>query len=587
MNSTPTDRFEEARRGLQGLSLALAEASFVDKAAAVEALQRKLVADELLVVVVGEFKRGKSTLINALLGRALLPVAAVPLTAVVTVVRPGKKLLAAVEFLNGSRREVAVESVVDYVAEERNPGNAKKVARVVVETPSALLERGIVLVDTPGVGSVYRHNTEVAERYLPEADAVIMVLSADPPIGATEVEFLRSARRWAQRLFIVLNKIDHLDAIDLSRAAEFTKRVVREALGDPRVELHALSAKRGLEARLSEDSEKEEGSGLVQFRRSLLDSLARERRGILIDSVVARARQILDTALFETDAAISAASARPLAWKEASVRLLARLAEIREKQYELTRVYSAKLEDLRREFEEALYEAVRRRSRQIETELEKDYAVLHGLPADEFRAAMNKAMLDSVESFFTDHLSREEPVWAERFRELTDRFAGQTVELLDGVMREAAETVGARYRPLVRPVLGVPPPAVWFVLEPVSVWTGGIQSMPTLRVFKPFFWKAVRRGLAQAMDVNAGRVRHDNQRRVEKAGEEALTVIREFFQGSTDALERTLREVENRRESAGVDAQAERRGREAVRESLGRSSEFLDRVAGPSASAGR
>lgn len=545
MTST-ADRFESAQRALQTLALALRESSFADKAEAVEAQARRLAAAELSVVVVGEFKRGKSTLINALLGQALLPVAAVPLTAVVTVARRGRETAAFVEFLDGTSRTVPPGTVVDYISEELNPGNMKNVARVIVETPSPLLERSIALVDTPGVGSVYRHNTEVAERYLPEADAVVLVLSADPVIGAAEVEFLRSARRWARRLFVVLNKIDHLDAAELAQAKAFTERVVREALDDPGTHLNLMSAKLGLQSRLSGDMDAANRSGLPAFEAALLDAVEREGRTLLVDAAVARARHAADTALFEADAALASAVAEPSGWEDAALRIRARLADIREKQYECSRVYGAKLSDLRREFEAALYAAVRAESRRIETELEASYSLLRDRPSAEFRAGMNKALLDAVESFFTGFLAREEPRWSARFKELTDGFAARASELLGEAQDEACDALGAPRRALSRPVLGVAAPSVWFVLEPVSIWTGGIQSLPTLRALKPFFWKALRGRVASAMDVNAGRVRHDYQRRVEKAGEDALAAVREIFQESSRALERAVQEVERR-----------------------------------------
>lgn len=552
-------RFEAARRGLDGLALALRESSFMDKAEAVEAQARRLAADELSVVVVGEFKRGKSTLINALLGQALLPVAAVPLTAVVTVVRRGPETAASVEFLDGTSRGVPVDSVAEYISEELNPANEKRVARVVVETPSPLLDRGMALVDTPGVGSVYRHNTEVAERYLPEADAVVMVLSADPPIGAAEVEFLRSARRWARRLFVVLNKIDHLDEADFRQAATFTMRVVREALDDPGAALHLTSAKLGLQARQSGDAEGESRSGLPAFEAALLAAAEREGRTLLIEAAVARARHAAEAALFEADAALASAGAAPSAWEEAARRIRARLADIREKQYECSRVYGAKLADLRGEFEAALYAAVREESRRIEAELEAAYARLRKLPAAEFRAGMNKALLDAVECFFTNLLTREEPRWSGRFQELTDGFAARVSDLLREAQDEACDALGTPRRTLARPILGVAAPSVWFVLEPVSIWTGGIQSLPTIRALKPFFWKALRGRVASAMDVNAGRVRHDYQRRIEKAGEDALAAVREIFQESTLALERAVLEVERRRDQSEPAARERRR----------------------------
>jgi len=119
---------------------------------------RRLAALTLEVAVVGEFKRGKSSLINALLGREVLPVGVLPLTAVPTVLERGVPGCV-VEFADGRRDAHHLAQVGRFVTEEANPGNALGVARVVVRLPAPLLDQGVRLVDTPGVGSVHGHNT--------------------------------------------------------------------------------------------------------------------------------------------------------------------------------------------------------------------------------------------------------------------------------------------------------------------------------------------------------------------------------------------------------------------------------------------
>src|SRR5512133_970485 len=100
------------------------------------------------VAVLGEFKRGKSTLVNALLGRELLPTGVIPLTAAATEVRYGADG-ATIVLLDGSRQEVELSAIADYVTEVRNPGNERGVERVEVRVPAPLLESGVVFVDTP------------------------------------------------------------------------------------------------------------------------------------------------------------------------------------------------------------------------------------------------------------------------------------------------------------------------------------------------------------------------------------------------------------------------------------------------------
>jgi GTP-binding protein EngB required for normal cell division len=176
----------------------------------------RLAALRLEVAVVGEFKRGKSSLINALVGREVLPVGVLPLTAAPTVLEDGEEGLV-VEFADGRQEHHRLDRLAGFVAEESNPGNALGVARVIARLHTPLLDAGVRLVDTPGVGSVHEHNTRSTDAYLPSLDAAVLVTSADPPISKAERGFLERVLEHAVRLFVVLNKADYLMWNGLSR----------------------------------------------------------------------------------------------------------------------------------------------------------------------------------------------------------------------------------------------------------------------------------------------------------------------------------------------------------------------------------
>jgi len=112
---------------------------------------------------IGQFKRGKSTLINALIGEPVLPVGFIPVTAVPTVIRYGAHKKARVQFGDGSWKEIEASELEQYVSEEYNPENKKGVEGSELFVPSALLSTGMCLVDTPGLGSVWTGNTAVTQ----------------------------------------------------------------------------------------------------------------------------------------------------------------------------------------------------------------------------------------------------------------------------------------------------------------------------------------------------------------------------------------------------------------------------------------
>ena len=125
-------------------------------------LRDRLDAARLRVLVAGEAKRGKSTLINALLGCAVLPTGVTPLTAVATTVRYGDDPHAEVRFADGHQEKQPLSALPDLVTERGNPANRRRIAAATVYLDAPLLADGVELVDTPGTGSVFAWDTAAA-----------------------------------------------------------------------------------------------------------------------------------------------------------------------------------------------------------------------------------------------------------------------------------------------------------------------------------------------------------------------------------------------------------------------------------------
>jgi len=187
-----------------------------------------------------------------------------------------------------------VSSIADYVTERGNPNNERQVISVEVEVPTSLLQRGIRLIDTPGIGSTHQRNTETTYAFLPEADAVIFVTSVESPLTDTELTFLDSVRRYSQRTFVVLNKVDQVGAEDLDDVVRYTREVIRQRLGEDAPGLFALSAREALVAKRTGDVARLERSGLPAFETSLTSFLATARGKALLVGTLDRAWRILD-----------------------------------------------------------------------------------------------------------------------------------------------------------------------------------------------------------------------------------------------------------------------------------------------------
>lgn len=193
---------------------------------------------ELNVLVVGQVKRGKSTLVNALLNEDLMPTGALPVTGLVTALRYGQKRSIQVQFRDGYAIVIAPDQLADYVSESGNPKNSRAVERVEITWPAPAL-RGLVLFDTPGIGSIWEHNSETAREALPRADAAILVLGPDPPIGSLEIAFVRDVVGSSERLFVVVNKADTTSALDA--VVGFTEETLARVIGRP-LDMNVLSA---------------------------------------------------------------------------------------------------------------------------------------------------------------------------------------------------------------------------------------------------------------------------------------------------------------------------------------------------------
>jgi GTP-binding protein EngB required for normal cell division len=281
------------------------------------ALLDRLDAARLRVLVVGEAKRGKSTLVNALLGRDLLPSGVTPLTAVTTTVRYGDDERAEVRFLDGHDEKHPLAVLPELVTERGNPGNRRRIAGVTVYVAAPVLAGGVELVDTPGTGSVFEWDTRAVHEALRSMDAAVFVLTADPPVSASERDLLEQVSRLSVTTFAVLNKADHLDEPGQAEALEFTRRVLGEA-GHPGP-VYPMSARAALGGA---------DAGFAAFAADFAAYLSARGSADLRASAVAQARRIAGSLLDEVAVTRRVAGMRAGDAAERVRRFGERLAEV-------------------------------------------------------------------------------------------------------------------------------------------------------------------------------------------------------------------------------------------------------------------
>lgn len=256
-------------------------------------LLSRLADDRFRLAVVGQFSRGKSTLMNALLGEAYLPMGAVPMTSVITIVRYGTRPKAMIRrHQSAFPVEVPLTRVADFVAASSVRRAEMRVATVEVEVPAEILRLGFEFVDTPGVGSTVTTSTAVTMRFLPQADAVIFVSGFDSPLTEAEAGLLADASRQPGRLFFVLNKRDLVSGSDAAQAQDFVRRRVRDDLGIAEPRIYGLSALEALNAVTCADPGRLSASGLPSLSADLELFLTTDKTRLFLGNVAAGAARL-------------------------------------------------------------------------------------------------------------------------------------------------------------------------------------------------------------------------------------------------------------------------------------------------------
>lgn len=353
------------------------------------------------LVVLGEFNHGKTTFVNALLGAPVLPTGVTPTTAVIHHVVHGETPHAKAVGEN-EEHDVPVEQVADY--EVGGKAAEQEVRYLQVDYPAAILEGGVVLVDTPGVNDLNSTRAEITYSYLPKADAILFLLDAGQILKESERAFIANKllAHSRDKVMFVINKIDLLDEEEREEALAYARSHLARLVDEPRV--YAVSAEKALEGDL-------EGSGLNALTGELRKYLTEERGRVLLDNAL--------------DAGLRAAGTL-----EQSIRIQKRALEM--DQTELERRLEALEKDLSHSEEMA-----DKRERQIRESLSGVKALVRR-EVEEFGKRFALAIPGEIESSKAEDLKRYLPSFMEeRFRAFADQQGEELAKRLEKVAEEA------------------------------------------------------------------------------------------------------------------------------------------------------
>jgi len=184
-------------------------------------LENFIADNNIDIVILGQFKAGKSSFINHLIGKEILPTGVIPVTSVITRLQFGETEKAIVSSLNTTKTEVPITLIDEFIAEDKNPKNEKTVSVIDLELPCLRPFQNVRLIDTPGIGSVFRHNTQTTENWFSEIGIALITISAERPLGENEMMLIREISNYTPEIVILLTKVDLHNEAQIGEIKEY------------------------------------------------------------------------------------------------------------------------------------------------------------------------------------------------------------------------------------------------------------------------------------------------------------------------------------------------------------------------------
>lgn len=180
------------------------------------------------VSVLGQFKTGKSSFINSLLNKSLLPTGNIPVTNVVTSVQYGENEKVTIHKLNKQSVKINPNEIEDYVSENKNPDNVKEIKSATIESPELKQIDKLKIIDTPGLGSIYGHNTRTTSNWLPHIGCSIILISSSQPLSENDIRLIEETMNYCPEIIILITKADLLDNSEIEKIKQFIDSSLRK-----------------------------------------------------------------------------------------------------------------------------------------------------------------------------------------------------------------------------------------------------------------------------------------------------------------------------------------------------------------------
>lgn len=515
-------------------------------------IKQKLLKGRFNLVVLGEFKRGKTTFLNALLGNNILPTDVLPLTSIVTLIQYGEEMGIDVNFLDGNTKKITLNELPDYVTEAGNPENEKQVKNVLLEYPSPYLKDGILLIDTPGVGSIYQNNTDETYNYLPKVDAAIFLLSSDQPISRSEIDFLKDIIRYSAKAFFILNKIDYLSTNDIPKAIEFSKKVLLEKVGLKDINIHPISSKIALEGKLENDAKKLTASNLPEFTTTLENFLLSEKGYATINAACNKGINAASELHLGLELEIKALGI-PLEELKAKIALFDKMVnELQQEQNDNIYIFDGEMSKVYHELEQEITVFEESCNESLTKEIKQAYHKQE-LSGRKLMNYLEHFIENKIENFLDEWQPKVEQKVKDTFDKVVSRFVNRTNRVIGDLLKQSAEIFELKLEGFTEMEALSDETRLYYIFgkqhsmltpDPINLYA---LFMPKI-ISGPMIIREMKKKIERELDRNCGRVRTDYNERITKSAKDFKNLFNEKFNSVVEGTRLVLTRAIEKRE---------------------------------------
>ncbi|WP_394238307.1 dynamin family protein [Niallia oryzisoli] len=238
---------------------------------ALDELEEDLDQDYYTIIVVGQFKHGKSTFVNALLGKDIMPRDVTPTTATINAVFHSDTPELQILKTDGQveKKELSTEELNQYTASIDFDTEEIKYLKLFMDAP--LLKNRVVLIDTPGVNDLNQHRSDITFQFIPRADVIIFMTSMDAALKKSEKVFIQDflLKNGIDKIIFTANFMDRIDEEELDDTIEYIERRIQSILEGENAKLYPISAREALEGKLNGNRDLLDYSGVPEVEKEI------------------------------------------------------------------------------------------------------------------------------------------------------------------------------------------------------------------------------------------------------------------------------------------------------------------------------